>query len=667
MRARVRSPWLFVGLIVLVGFTFWHVTQFEFVSWDDGTYVTDNPQVRAGLTTATIAWAFTTTNAPYWHPLTWLSHAIDVELFGLDAGAHHATSVLIHLANTLLLFVLLARMTGATGRSAAVAALFAVHPMHVESVAWVAERKDVLSTCFLLVTVAAYVTYVRSPRWPRYLLVVAAYTLALMSKPMVVTLPILLLLLDIWPLRRLGTSGTGGVSLTRALVEKLPLVVLAAIVSVSTVLVQAEVGAIAGLTLVTVPERLANAVVAYATYVMKTFWPAGLAAFYPYGVIEAWQVLLSLLVVGLLTVGAVRWRSQAPYLFVGWIWYLTALLPVIGLLQAGQQASADRFTYVALIGIFVIVVWGTVDVASQWRVGLATVRMTALVVVVLSSVLARHQLAYWSDSLSLWQRVVDVVPPNARAFENLGSAQRDRGLLDAAVSSYTESVRLAPSNHTGQNSLGLALVKQGRFPEAASRFNAAIAAKPDFVEAHNNLGNALATMGRVPEAIESYKKVLALQAESPEARTNLGNALASANHLNDAVEQYRMAVALDPASKEARLGLSAALIKQGKAADAIGHLQAALALDPEFAEAHNVLGAALVVAGNVQGAETEYSEALRLKPNLVTAHFNLAMLLIKQGRIAPARSHLERASAIDPGYRPAQQLLEVLRRQPIGG
>jgi tetratricopeptide (TPR) repeat protein len=666
MARRTPLVWWLAALALLVVVTYAPVAQFEFVNWDDNTYVTENAQVRAGLTRSSIVWALTTAHAPYWHPATWTSHLIDVELFGLDAGGHHVTSAAIHLANTLLLFVLLVNLTGAAGRSAFVAALFAVHPIHVESVAWIAERKDVLSAFFLLATIAMYVAYVRRGGWGRYLGVAVLFALALMSKPMVVTLPLVLLLLDIWPLRRVGFGSGDRGGWGWALAEKVPLLALAAATGVATFIVQVRVGAVAGLDLLTWQERVGNAIVSYAAYLSTTFWPVHLAAFYPPRLLAAWLIATSACVLMLVSAAAIRWRVRAPWLFVGWLWYVVTLLPVIGLVQTGEQSMADRFTYLPIIGIFVIVSWGAVDLVDRWQRGADALRWAAICAVLLCAVLARAQTGHWANSIALWQRVVDVTPPHYRAFENLGAAQRDRGFLEPALQSYREAVRLAPRNPAVYNGLGLVLTRLGRAAEAVEPFSTATRLQPDYPEAQNNLGNALVSLGRLPEAIACYREILRVSPASMDARTNLGNALAASGEIDQAIEEYRLAVAASPDLKEARIGLAGALMKKGRVVEAIEHFREAVRISPEFAEAHNGLGAALAMTGDEEGAAASFAEALRLSPDLVSAHVNVAILLIKQGRIAQATAHLERAAAIDPGYEPARRALSALRRRPAG-
>jgi tetratricopeptide (TPR) repeat protein len=629
-----------VTLALLCAFVYFQVRTFEFVNWDDPSYITENARVQQGLSWATARWALITAASPYWHPVTWLSHLLDVRLFGLDAGAHHLTSLALHVVNCVLLFVGLRRLTGEHWPSAFVAAIFAVHPLHVESVAWVTERKDVLSTCFLLLAIGAYQRYAARPTSRRYVLMAALFTLALMSKPMVVTLPALLLLLDYWPLQRGGDAAAGKQPWRRLIVEKAPLVALSAATSAATVIVQKRVGAMASFEALPWSTRAANAIVGYGEYVWKTFWPVNLAAFYPFRDYSTAVVLV--VGAGLLAVSAaaIALRRRFPWLLTGWLWFVIALAPVSGLLQAGEQRIADRFTYVPMIGLLVVVGWGLLRVVEASpdarrrpaRLALAT---AAAVVLAACTVLARAQTSHWRSSIDLWRHAARVIPGNYIAFENLGQALRERGELDESRAMYERALSVAPSHSPAyvavvQNSLGLVLTRQGRQDEARARFEAAVRSNPSFAEPHGNLGNALAAEGQFAEA----------------------------------VAHYRAAIGLKPDFAEAQVGLGSALLSQGRAGEAAAHYREALKIDPALAQAHNGLGGALAQQNRDDEAMAEYREALRLKPDLATAHFNVAMLLVKQGRLADARQHAESALTIDPGYEPAHRLWLWLRAQP---
>jgi tetratricopeptide (TPR) repeat protein len=621
--ARDRTLPILIALVALNLFVYWGVQRFDFVNWDDPNYLTENTNVQAGLTPSNVWWALTTGHSPYWHPLTWLSHLADVSLYGMDPGPHHVTSLIIHVASTLLLFLLLRRMTAEVWPSAFVAAMFAVHPLHVESVAWLAERKDVLSSFFLLVTIWMYVRYVESRAWRRYLMVIGAYALALMAKPMVVTLPFALLLLDLWPIRRRD--------LQTCLVEKLPLVAMALATSIATLVVQKQVGAVAGLSMLPLPLRIENALVGYVAYLKATIWPVHLAAFYPLREIAAWQAVAATALLLVLTALSWRLRRRDPYVIVGWLWYIVTVAPVIGLMQAGEQARADRFMYVPIVGLLIAAAWGGRDLARRVSLPGRAVGAAAVAIVLIAAWVARAQAATWSDSLTLWRHAAAVTDRNYVAYENLAQAQRERGQLDEAEANYRQALAMAAG------------------PSAAY---AAII--------HNSLGMVLERGGRSGEARDHFAEAARLDPRFAEAQTNLANALAGAGAFAEAVPHYRVAIELQPEYTEPRVGLGAALLREGNAADAAAQYREALRLDPRLAEAHNGLGGALATAGKTDEAMAEYQEALRLKP-LPSAHLNIALLLIKKGDVAEARRHLETALSIDPNYAPASQALSYLQ------
>jgi tetratricopeptide (TPR) repeat protein len=589
-----RAWWIAAGLVMLTFAVYAAVAHFEFVTWDDGNYIHIDP-VRSGLTWRGVTWAFTTGETANWHPLTWISHMLDVEMYGDRAGGHHVTNLILHVANVLLLFGVFVRMTGAIGRSAFVAALFAVHPLHVESVAWVAERKDVLSTFFALLTIWTYVTYVREPRATRFLVVCLCYALGLMAKPMLVTLPFVLLLVDVWPL---GRVRPGGGNTWRSLaIEKLPLVGLAIASSITTVVLQRQAGAMGDGASDAFPIglRIGNAIVSYAAYLGQTVWPAGLSPFYPYPrAVPAVAVVISLLVLAGLSFAAVRAARQRPYVLVGWLWYVGMLVPVIGLIQVGQQSRADRYTYLPLVGIFFIVAWGVPELVARWKLPRAVLPALACVVVLASAATAWFQVETWRDSFALWTHALEVTPDNDRAYNGLGAELGNRGKIDEAIGKFREAIRINPS----------------------------------FADAHVNLAVAFGVQGKFVEAIPHYAEALRLQPGHREGRNHYAEALEGVGRLDEAAQQYQISLLMDPNQGDVHAGLGLVLAQQGKLAEALDAERTAVRLAPTSVKAHYGLGAVLAVNHQVEEAVREFNEVLRLDPGNQAAKQALAQLKV---------------------------------------
>jgi Flp pilus assembly protein TadD len=589
--------WISIGLIALNIAIYAPVAHHDFVNFDDDDYVTNNDVVGRGLTWNGISWALTTAHASNWHPLTWISHMLDVQLYGMNAGGHHVTSLLLHIASSILLFALLYRMTGAVWRSAFVAALFAVHPLHVESVAWVAERKDVLSTLFAMLTIWSYVVYVQRPSARRYLSVLVLFALGLMAKPMLVTLPFALLLLDFWPLQRATISnlawalrpaagaGANGKQESRDLLwrlarEKLPLLALTVLSSVVTYQAQLRGNAVVGLAATALDRRIENALIAYVAYIGKTIWPAHLAVLYPYSQQPLTAALGAALVLIAASIVAIRLARRCPYLPVGWFWFLGTLVPVIGIVQVGSQSMADRYTYVPLIGLFLIAAWGGADLLGRLNRQASVLVMTAGITIAACTVAARIQVGYWENGIALWQHAVNVTRDNFMAHGNLGNVLSRAGRVDEAITNFNEALRLRPDYTDSHTNLGIALAKQGRLAEALPHFSTAASLSPAGAEKYNNLGSAYANLGRIDESIAEYEKALRLKPDYPEAHHNLGLALSKKGQADDAVAHYREALRLKPDYPDAHSNLGAALANQGKIDDAIREFTEALRIDP---------------------------------------------------------------------------------------
>ena len=597
------------GLLLLaVMLVFGQALGFGFVNFDDSEYVYENPHVIHGLSAAEVAWAFTTTHFTNWHPLTWLSYMLDFELYGLAPWGYHLTNILLHAATVILLFLVLRRMTGDFWPSAFVAAVFAIHPLRAESVAWVSERKDVLSGLFFMLTLGAYADYVRRPfSLVRYSLVIAPFALGLMAKPMLVTLPLVLLLLDYWPLRRMALGW-------RLVIEKLPLVALSAASCVATSLAQSD--AMAYLESIPFSARIANALVSYATYLGQFFYPVGLAVFYPHRVdnLPTWQVVGALLLLAGIGAAAVIFRRRCPYALVGWCWYLGMLVPVIGLMQVGSQAMADRYTYLPQIGLAMGLAWGAKAAFASWpHRGRLWGAASALVLVVLMGC-AYHQTSFWFDSETLWNRAIDCVPQNAVAHYNLANALTTCGRADEAIEHYQMAIRIDPNDAQARYNMANALADRGQVDEALDQYRKAIEIKPNYTKAHNNLGAYLASRGQIEEAIVEYQKVLDVKPNDAEAHSNLGLALANRGQFDEAIAHYERSLKTNPRRAETHNNLGLALSRQGHLDAAIASYRQALELNPDYAQAHNNLGAALATRGQMDEAVTHFNNAVKLDP-----------------------------------------------------
>jgi tetratricopeptide (TPR) repeat protein len=577
--ARSRPLAWAATLAVLTLILYWPATGNGFVDYDDDVYVTANSQLRAGLSWDGVVWAFRSTEASNWHPLTWLSHLADVSLFDLDPSGHHATSVVLHALNAALLFLLLQRATMATGASLAVAALFACHPLNVQSVAWVAERKTVLCTLFWLSTLWAYGAWTRRPNALRYGAVVACLTLSLLAKPMAVTIPFVLLLVDAWPLDRwrLGQRRLWG--------EKAPLFLLAAASSWITFAVQRTSGAVATTEAIPWAARLANAVWSCVAYLEKMVWPAQLAVFYPHpgGALPAWRAALALCCLAAVTAALVRLRGRFPWALVGWLWYLGTLVPVLGIVQVGTQAMADRYAYVPLIGVFVILSWATAALVAAGRLPARAATGIAAAVLVVLSARTLQQIALWHDSITLFEHTTRVEPASWVAHYNLGNAYARLGRQEDAALRFRETIRWRPGFARAHNNLGDALDALGRHDEALPCYEEAVRLKPDLVEAQNNLGIAYADRGRYQQALGAMRTATALRPDFMEAHLNLSITLRQLGRLAEALAEAERAVALRPSEPLPRYHRALALILSGKASAAQPDIQLLGATSPDLA------------------------------------------------------------------------------------
>jgi tetratricopeptide (TPR) repeat protein len=649
---RSRTPlFLYLALFLVTIAVYSTVLQSDFVNFDDPDYVTANPHVRAGITADGIQWALTSTEVANWFPVTRLSHMLDCQLFGLQPGAHHAVNLLIHALAVLLLFAFLHRATKAVWPSAFVAFLFAVHPLHAESVAWIAERKDVLSAFFWFLALWAYVRYTERPGTARFLAVIGAFVLGLMSKPMLVTFPFVLLLVDQWPLRR-GWR----------IQEKLPLFVLSFAAALSTFLVQRGSGAVQAIVELPLATRVENAIVSYVIYLANTVWPSNLAVFYPYFDLPIWQVAAALLLIGVVSYFVWRQREGRSYLAVGWLWFVGTLVPVIGLVQVGAQARADRYMYIPMVGLGIMIAWAASEFVRDRR---AVIGLGAIVCLA-CSVTTFAQVQNWRDSETLFRHAIASTGPNYVAEHNLGVALMDEpGKLPEALAHLQTAVRLQPNSARIHTDLGSALARTpGRLPEAVEQFDMALRIEPGSSIVRANRAAALANVpGRLPEALTELEHAATADPGDAQNLNNLGNALARAGRLQEAALQFQAALKVSPAFGEAHKNLAATLAQiPGRLPEAIAQYEAALRLDPEDAETHANFGTALLGFPNrAQDALAQFETAAHLAPNNAEVQYNFGVALAGvNGRQAEAITHLEAAIRLRPDYAEAHNNLGVV-------
>jgi Flp pilus assembly protein TadD len=630
---------IIAGLCAIVAAVFGQLATHTFLIYDDPDYVSRNPQVKSGLTAQGFRWAFTTFHASNWHPVTWLSHMLDVQLFGMRPGLHLLVNVALHAAAAAVLFLLLSEATGTLWRSAMVAALFAVHPLHVESVAWLSERKDVLSTVLLMLTFLFYVRWsgTRKPLW--YGLMIASFALGLMAKPMLVTAPFLMLLLDWWPLNRMKRLDRR--TIVPLIIEKVPLFIMVAISSAVTLAAQRS--AMASVVNVPLLARAANASIAYAGYLGKTLLPAGLAIVYPYRrVISPSLAVGATLLLLAITVAVLVYGARRRYLVTGWLWFIGSLVPVIGIVQVGEQAMADRYTYVPLIGIFIAAVWLAADLfpAREARRWLAT---AGALLIAGCAVASATEARYFRDSVTLFAHAADSTDPNFLAHRYLGTAWLDRHDYDRAAAELSKALAMNPNDPQAHNALGLVLQSQGRSDAARDEFATAIRLMPQSVEAHQNLGALELVRGDRAAATRELQTALRIR-RSPKLE---GDLRIAEEKPAEAIAFYEQAAAEDPDSAEIENDLGAALARLGSDDDAIRHYQSALRLEPELYDALMNLGAILTRHERDAAALEQFSRAAALRTGSPEPLIYTALLEAKQGRIGDAIGHVTKAMAID--------------------
>ena len=609
-------------LVVITWLVFGQTVRYDFVNYDDNEYVYANPAITSGLTPQGITYAFSGRHARNWHPLTTLSHMLDCQLWGVRAGGHHLTNLVLHTIAVVLLFLVLKQMTGAIWRSAFAAALFAIHPLHVESVAWISERKDVLSAIFFMLTLGAYFHYARSPSLGRYVTMSIMFALGLLSKSMLVTVPFILLLLDYWPLERFG----GRSSIKRLVLEKIPLLALSAAGGFVTLWVQQS--SVARTEQLPLVSRIGNGLVSCVIYVKQMIWPVGLAVFYPHpgDQLPVWEVGLAIVLLGLVSAGVIALRHKRPYLVTGWFWYLTMLVPVIGLIQVGSQAHADRYTYLPQIGLYLLLAWAITDALTSplQRTILAA---TASVAIIALAWCAHIQASYWRNGESLWGHALAVTSWNFMAHDGLGECLANRGHLDEAIDQFQLALNMAPGYREIETNLMLALTKKGRTDEAITHLQALLKEDPNDAQLHYNLGNALRKKGDSRGAIAAYEKALAIQGRYPAAHYNLGIALDQNGQIEEAIAHYQEAVKEQPNYPEVYYSLGNDLLRKGRVEDAIAAYEQSLKSRSRYPEVENNIGLALAQKGRPSEAIAHWQNALAIQPDSVDPLNNLAWVL----------------------------------------
>ena len=594
---------LFLILVIVIVYV--QVGTFDFVDFDDGLYVTENSYVQKGLTIEGCIWAFTTSHAGNWHPLTWLSHMLDCELYGLNPAGHHYTNIAFHIANTLLLFFILFRMTGALWKSAFVATLFALHPLHVESVAWVSERKDVLSTFFGLLMIGAYYRYVKVSSLKNYLLIIVFLALGLISKPMLVTFPFVLLLLDFWPLKRIQFKNNyhlqperpthhGFKEIFQLIVEKIPLFILSVISSILTFIVQKSGGAVVPLEALPLKTRIVNALISYVSYILKAIWPHNLAYYYPYsiGTFSVWQIYGAAFLISSIILGAIYLSRQYPYVLVGLFWYFGSLVPVIGLVQVTNQAMADRYTYIPLIGLFIVIVWGVPDILKKWHYRKIFLCVSAVIILSALTTRAFFQASHWKNSIELFENAVKVTENNYHALNNLATALADKGKYDEAFLYLSRALKMDPQRK----------------------------------DVRMNLANILFLKENPDEAVSQYREILQTDSKNADVHYNLAFVLSSQKKYNEAMLHYKETLKIDPEYSKAHYNLGNIYLNQGKTAEAFMHYAEVIKIKPDYVQAYDKLGVIMFKQGKLDKAKVFFSKAVRIDPDYSEAHKNLETL-----------------------------------------
>lgn len=651
---------------------YWQVLRSDFVNIDDTIYVTENHHIKTGFTAENVKWVFSVGKVAYWHPLAWLSHMLDCQLYGLRPGLHHLSSLIIHIANSLLVFLVFRRMTGALWKSAFVAAVFAFHPVNVDSVAWVAERKNVLSTLFWLLTMWAYIGYAREGGPKRYLSALGLFTLGLLAKPMLITLPFAMLLLDYWPLGRLSlkrlpgqangkagksrASGCQALPLRRLIWEKIPFFVLSAISVFLSFLAMRRLGITASTKLIPLKLRLANAVVSYVGYIDKIICPRKLAVFYPYPMeVVIWRSLGALLLLACISFVLIWVFRKKPYLSIGWLWFIGTLVPVIGLVQAGLwPAIGDRWAYVPMIGLLIIVAWGAGDLAAKWRLPISIPILAACACLSALMFSTYRQAGYWRNSHTLFGHALEVTTDNYIAHLGFGNALIKDDKTAEAMSHYRKAVEIHPAYADAHYNLGVAFGLQDAYEQAITEYRIALDLDKNHIKARLRLAEALTRTGSLDEAIGYFEKIMQTRPDDVEVLNNYALALVQKKRTAQAIELYDKALRIDPDSVEVLNNIGSALAEQRQFDPAIAHLTKALSLKPNFTKTYYNLADTLRRVGRLDDAVEYYKQALQIDPQDKLGHYSLGRILTDQKKYDDAAEHYDKAIQLDGDFAQAR-------------
>ena len=674
---------LCLALCILTIAAYWPVKNYPFINYDDGPYVYDNSHVKSGLSIQNIIWAFDIAadeDKHYWHPLTSISHMIDIQLFGLNPHMHHLSNLFFHTLNTILLFLVFSLMTGDAWKCFFMATLFAIHPMNIESTAWIAERKNLLSTMFWMLTMLAYIFYAKKPAFSRYLLVFLAFGCGLLAKPILVVLPFVLLLMDFWPLKRtkwadvintrnnhdnivLPKSTFGKMSNSHLILEKTPLLLLSFMTFYLSMVTLQGKSEVINTAIVPLMLRIENAIVSYVIYLKKMIWPIDLAFFYPFpDAVPTWQTIGAIIFLCLMTYLATIRLKTKPYLIIGWLWFLGVLFPASGLIQGGHwPALADRWAYVPLIGIFIIFAWGVPDILPKWRYRRTVLSVSATCLIIFFLCVTRNQLAYWADSYTLFNRAIAVTENNFLAYSLVGKELIKTEDYKTAEKYFLTALRIKPDYADTRHDIGHVAYQNKEYDKALKYYRQALLFRPSDAKIMCIIADLLIKNGNLDEAIDYYSEALVLNPSVPDIYNKIGMVFYIKQAYEKARQKFKMAVRLNPEFYEAYYNLGLVALKQGKLNDALNNYKEAISINPNYTDALKSLGDLLFSRGHMADAFKYYSQVVQINPEDAKTHYNIGVILYQQRQIQAADDHFYKAVQLDASYEKARVALAMTR------